>query len=45
VRATRQTRLLSLERDQFIAAVTGYPRSRQLTDAVIEERLRSPAAS
>jgi MFS family permease len=45
VRATRQTRLLSLERDQFIAAVTGYPRSKQLTDAVIEERLRAPAAS
>jgi hypothetical protein len=45
VRATRQTRLLSLERDQFIAAVTGYPRSKQLTDAVIEERLRGPAAS
>jgi hypothetical protein len=39
VRATRATRLLTLEREQFIAAVTGLPRSRQLTEDVIEEHL------
>jgi MFS family permease len=39
VRATRRTRLLTLERGQFITAVTGYPRSKQLTEAVVEARL------
>jgi Cyclic nucleotide-binding domain/Major Facilitator Superfamily len=39
VRARRRTSLLTLERGQFIAAVTGYPRSKQLTEAVIEARL------
>ena len=40
VRARCQTSLLALGRDQFISAVTGYPRSRQLTDELIDSRLR-----
>jgi len=39
VRASRTTTLLALDRDQFISAVTGYPRSRQQTDLVIRARL------
>jgi len=39
VRACCQTRLLALGRDQFITAVTGFPRSRQLTDELIDSRL------
>jgi hypothetical protein len=39
VRATRATKLLTLEREQFITAVTGYPRSRQLTEDVIDDHL------
>ncbi len=41
VRAVRETRLLALERDQFIAAVTGHYRSGEAAAAVAEERLRS----
>jgi MFS family permease len=39
--AVRHTRLLSLERDQFIAAVTGYAPSRDAADALIGARLAS----
>ncbi len=39
VRATRPTTLLTLEREQFINAVTGYPRSRQIAEDVIDARL------
>jgi MFS family permease len=42
VRATRPTRLMALERDRFIGAVTGHLRSHQAADEVIEAR--SPAA-
>jgi MFS family permease len=41
VRASCQTSLLALGRDQFISAVTGYPRSRQLTEDLIDSRLGS----
>ena len=37
--ARSQTSLLALGRDQFISAVTGYPRSRQLTDDLIDSRM------
>ena len=40
VRATEPTRLLALDRDRFIAAVTGHRRSSEAADSVIEERLR-----
>jgi MFS family permease len=43
VRATGPTTLLALERDQFISAVTGYPRSRQLTEDQIDSRLQEVA--
>jgi MFS family permease len=39
VRATEPTRLLALERESFIAAVTGHRRSSQTADSVIERRL------
>jgi MFS family permease len=39
--AVRHTRLLSLERDEFIAAVTGYAPSRDAADALIGARLAS----
>ena len=39
VRATRATRLLTLERDQFITAVTGHARSHETAHAVAEERV------
>ena len=44
VRVTCPTRLLTLEREQFVAAVTGYPRSRQLTEDLIDSQLESPEA-
>jgi MFS family permease len=40
VRATCATTLLALEREQFIGAVTGYPRSQQVTETVIDGHLR-----
>jgi CRP-like cAMP-binding protein len=43
VRATCATSLLTLEREQFIAAVTGQARSRQVTDAVIDDHLGNGA--
>jgi hypothetical protein len=43
VRATLPTRLLSLGRDQFIAAVTGHARSRQTAHGVAEDRLATDA--
>jgi Cyclic nucleotide-binding domain/Major Facilitator Superfamily len=39
VRAVRDTRLLTLERDQFISAVTGLPRSHDEAQAVADFRL------
>jgi MFS family permease len=38
VRATEDTRLLALERDQFLLAVTGHRRSHQLAHSVVDER-------
>jgi hypothetical protein len=38
VRTTKETRLLALDRDQFLLAVTGHRRSHQLAHAVIDER-------
>jgi MFS family permease len=38
VRTTRDTRLLALDRDQFLLAVTGHRRSHQLARAVVGER-------
>jgi MFS family permease len=43
VRATVATRLLALERDQFISAVTGHRRSRQAAHTVIDARWTSSA--
>jgi hypothetical protein len=45
VRATSPTRLFVLERDQFISAVTGFPRTRQLTDELIDSRLPHGSAA
>lgn len=45
VRATVETRLLALERDQFISAVTGHRRSTQAAETVIVARWPSSAAS
>jgi MFS family permease len=42
VRAIEETRLLALERDAFITAVTGHGRSTQMADGVIAERLKRP---
>jgi MFS family permease len=42
VRAARETKLLALERAQFIAAVTGNYRSGEAAAAVAEERLGGP---
>jgi MFS family permease len=39
VRAVEQTRLLALDRDRFIAAVTGHQRSSQAAHSVIDDRL------
>jgi len=41
VTALEDTKLLSLERDEFIAAVTGHAPSREAADAVIGARLAS----
>ncbi len=41
VRATVETQLLALERDQFLTAVTGHRRSRQLAGSVIDDRWAS----
>src|SRR5262245_40390944 len=41
VRAATDVRLLALERDVFLAAVTGHARSRTAADAVVAERLGS----
>ena len=38
VRTTEQTRLLSLEREQFLVAVTGHRRSTQVADTVVTDR-------
>jgi len=38
VRTTAATRLLALERDQFLLAVTGHRRSHQLARTVVDER-------
>jgi MFS family permease len=38
VRTTQDTRLLALDRDQFLLAVTGHRRSHQLAHAVVGER-------
>lgn len=45
VRATADTSLLALEREQFIAAVTGHRRSSQAAETVIVARWPSSAAS
>lgn len=45
VRASVETRLLTLERDQFISAVTGHQRSSQAAQTVIVARWPSSAAS
>ena len=48
VRATSDSALLALDRDEFIAAVTGHAPSREAADAVVTARLggmRSGAAS
>jgi hypothetical protein len=39
--AVEDTDLLALERDEFIAAVTGYAPSRTVADSVIAQRLGS----
>jgi MFS family permease len=41
VRATSPTRLLRLERDQFIGAVTGHQRSKQQASTVVDSRWRT----
>jgi MFS family permease len=38
VRTTRATTLLTLERDQFISAVTGHQRSHQVAHTVVDDR-------
>jgi hypothetical protein len=38
VRSTKPTKLLALERDQFITAVTGHRRSSQMAHTVVEDR-------
>ncbi len=42
VRTTEQTRLLRLERDQFIGAVTGHRRSQQQASTVVDSRWQTP---
>lgn len=39
--ALTEVELYSLERDEFVAAVTGHPASREVADAVIATRLAS----
>lgn len=41
VRTTEPTRLLSLEREQFLAAVTGHRRSHQLAGDIVDDRWAS----
>ena len=38
VRTTKESRLLALDRDQFLLAVTGHRRSHQLAHRVVDER-------
>jgi MFS family permease len=45
VKATCTTTLLSLNREKFIGAVTGQPRSAQLTEAVIDGHLGGDGAT
>ena len=45
VRTKVPTRLLALERDQFIAAVTGHQRSHQVAHTVVDARWTSPELS
>ena len=42
VKAVEETKLLALDRDEFIAAVTGHAPSREAADAVIGARLTTP---
>jgi predicted MFS family arabinose efflux permease len=42
VTAVEDTKLLALERDEFIAAVTGHAPSREAADAVVGARLETP---
>jgi hypothetical protein len=39
VRASSRTRLMALDREQFISAVTGHVRSREAADAIVDSRL------
>jgi hypothetical protein len=39
--ATTRSRLYALERDDFLAAVTGHSAVRAAGDAVVEERMRT----
>lgn len=41
VRTTEPTRLLALEREQFLAAVTGHRRSHQLATGIVDDRWAS----
>jgi len=41
VRANRPTRLLALDREHFVSAVTGHTRSRTVADLMIDSRLAS----
>ena len=45
VTAVEDTKLLALERDEFIAAVTGYAPSQEAADAVVGARLAAPGIS
>jgi CRP-like cAMP-binding protein len=42
VTAAEDTKLVALERDEFIAAVTGHAPSREAADAVVGSRLAAP---
>jgi MFS family permease len=44
VRTTEPTRLLGLEREQFLVAVTGHRRSSQVADGVVSDRWDDEAA-
>jgi hypothetical protein len=44
VRVTCPSRLLTLERDQFVGAVTGYPRCHEVAERMIEVRLGNERA-
>ena len=45
VRTTAQTRLLALERDQFLLAVTGHRRSHRIASSVADDRWESQEMS